>query len=314
LGAQNAMLVRGMSVMGMGLGLTQHRLLATKRCFTTALEGQLSGKVGVVTGASSGIGLAVSRALAADGMRVIMVARNQLKLQAAAESIPGAISMPCDVVNRSATHTLIDKVIQQYEKVDVLANCAGVMYFTLLRNLHYQEWEDTIDVNCKGVVNMSGAVLPKMVTARSGHIINISSDAAKQLFPALAVYNASKAFVNIFSKSLRAECVGTGIRVTDVQPGDTATDLIMRNTDTEAAGKVGVDIGSVVGVGFERASILDPSDIASAVLYAIKCPGHVGIHEILIEPRDQMFGDPTQMGITPDGMYGPGATGPDPKQ
>merc|ERR1712190_601314 len=119
------------------------------------------------------------------------------------------------------------------------------------------------------------------------------------------------AFVNIFSKSVRAECVGTGIIVTDVQPGDTATNLIMHNTDTEAAGKVGVTIGTIVGEGFDRGSILDPSDVASAIVYAVSLPDHVGMHEMLIEPRDQMFGDPTAMGVTPDGMYAPHiASGP----
>merc|ERR1712039_90708 len=109
-------------------------------------------------------------------------------------------------------------------------------------------------------------------------------------------------------KSVRAECVGTGIKVTDVQPGDTATDLVMKNTDQEAADKVGVSIGEVVGTGFERGSILDPADVASCIVYALTLPGHVGMHEMLVEPKDQMFGDPTAMGVTPDGMYSPQLT------
>ncbi len=102
----------------------------------------------------------------------------------------------------------------------------------------------------------------------------------------------------MFSKGLRAECVGTGLRVTDVQPGDTATNLIMKNSDSEAAAKMGVHIGAVVGGGVVGPMCLDPSDVADAVLYAFTAPAHVGLHEILIEPRDQMFGDPTSMAVS----------------
>lgn len=284
------------------------------RCFSSESSMRLKGKVGIVTGASSGIGLATSKALAGEGMTVVMVSRSKAKLDAAAASIPGALAWPCNVVEAEPVHHMVGDIVKRFGQVDVLANCAGVMYFTLLRNLQYSQWKQTIDTNCTGTVNVCGAVLPHMLSAQSGHIVNVSSDAARQIFPALAVYNASKAFVNTFSRSVRAECVGTGIRVTDIQPGDTATNLIMENTDTEAAGKVGVVIGEMVGKGFDRGSILDAEDVASAIVHAVTLPGHVGMHEILIEPRDQMFGDPTAMGVTPGGMYAPQfTTGPDKK-
>jgi len=280
----------------------------------SAVPVRLEGKVGIVTGASSGIGLATARALAKEGMTVVMVSRSQDKLMAASSGIPGAIVVPCDVVNSADVHRLVTDVVKRTGRIDLVANCAGVMYFTLMRNLLYDQWKQTIDTNCTGTVNVCGAVLPHMLAAQSGHIVNVSSDAARTVFPALSVYNASKAFVNTFSKSMRAECVGTGIRVTDVQPGDTATNLIMQNSDQEAAGKVGVAIGDTVGKGFDRCSVLDPEDVASAIVYAVTLPKHVGMHEMLIEPRDQMFGDPTAMGVTPDGMYAPHlTTGPDAK-
>merc|ERR1719162_997580 len=105
------------------------------------------------------------------------------------------------------------------------------MFFTLMKNLHYDEWDQTIDINCKGTVNVAGGVFPHMLAAKKGHIINISSDAAKTVFPALTVYNAAKSYVQILSKGLRAEAVNTGVRVTDIQPGDVRTDLIMNNSD-----------------------------------------------------------------------------------
>lgn len=262
-----------------------------------SLPGRLGGRVAIVTGASSGIGLAVARVLAGEGATVVVVARSMQKLQTVASELPGnAIPFACDVTSRKCVHEMVSKVEGRTGRIDIIVNCAGVMYFTLMKNLHYDEWEQTVDVNCKGVMNVCGAALPSMIKAGKGHLINISSDAARTVFPALTVYNASKAFVNIFSKGLRAECVGTGIRVTDVQPGDTATNLIMRNTDTEAASKVGVKIGDVVGAGATREFYLDPEDVAAGVLFAVCSPGHVGVHELLIEPRDQMYGDPTAMG------------------
>merc|ERR1711971_763832 len=140
---------------------------------------------------------------------------------------------------------------------------------------------------------------PYMLNRKSGHIVNISSDAARQTFPALTVYNASKAFVHEFTKGLRCECVGTGVRVSELQPGDVRTDLIMTNSDKEAAEKLGVAIGQKVGGGdgdaFDQNSVLNAKDIADAVKYALTAPPHVGVNEILIEPRDQMFGDPTSL-------------------
>eukprot|EP00746_Dinoflagellata_sp_MGD_P125528 gnl/MRDRNA2_/MRDRNA2_60289_c0_seq1.p1 gnl/MRDRNA2_/MRDRNA2_60289_c0~~gnl/MRDRNA2_/MRDRNA2_60289_c0_seq1.p1 ORF type:complete len:313 (+),score=38.90 gnl/MRDRNA2_/MRDRNA2_60289_c0_seq1:70-1008(+) len=275
------------------------------RCFSSEPVMRLKGKVAIVTGASSGIGLATSKALASEGMTVVMVSRSVRKLADVKDQVPGSVIKACNVVEAEPVHHMVGDIVKQFGRVDVLANCAGVMYFTLMRNLQYNQWQQTIDTNCTGTVNVCGAVLPHMLTAQSGHIVNVSSDAARQIFPALAVYNASKAFVNTFSKSLRGECVGTGIRVTDIQPGDTATNLVMENTDTEAAGKVGVSIGEVVGTGFDRGSILDPSDVADAIVYAVTLPQHVGMHEMLVEPRDQMYGDPTAMGVTPGGLYAP---------
>jgi len=165
----------------------------------------------------------------------------QVSRSVTAESaLPGATALAADVTDRAAVHAMVAAVHAAHGDVDLLVNCAGVMYFTLMRNARYDQWERTIDVNCKGTVNVTGAVLPRMLAAKRGHVVNVSSDAARQLFGALTVYNAAKAFVHVFSRGLRAECVGTGLRVTDIQPGDTATNLIQANDDAEAAAKMGV--------------------------------------------------------------------------
>jgi len=270
------------------------------------VRGRLTGRVAMVTGASSGIGKGVACALAAEGATVVLCARRvelleKLRNDIVAGGGPGggpgrAHPCPMDVTKRADVASAVAQAEAEVGPISVLVNCAGVMYFTLMKNQHFDEWEQMIDVNCKGVVNCCGAVFAGMVKRKHGHVVNISSDAARTVFPALTVYNAAKAFVNVFSKGLRAESVGTGCRVTDIQPGDVATDLLMQNSDKEAADKVGVKIGEKIGKGAERSSVLDPEDIASAVLYALTAPKHVGVHEILIEPRDQMFGDPTAMG------------------
>lgn len=258
----------------------------------------LKGKVAVVTGASSGIGQGIALGLAAEGCLVALAARRLDVIQATAEKIIAeggrAIAVATDVTVRAEMKALAAAAEAKLGPVDILVNAAGVMYFTLMKNLHEDEWERTIDTNCKGVVNGVGAVLQGMLARKSGHIVNISSDAAKQVFPALSVYNASKAFVTTFSKGLRAECVGTGVKVTDLQPGDVGTNLIVGNTDAEAAEKTGVAIGKTISG--DRNSVLDVADIASAVIYALTAPPHVGVHEMLVEPRDQQFGDPTALG------------------
>ena len=157
------------------------------------------------------------------------------------------------------------------------------MYFTEMKNGLVDQWEQTVDVNCKGFLNGIGAVLPKMVARGKGKIVTISSDV-----PNLAVYCASKTFVETLSEITRRELVGTGVTLKTILPGDVkGTELIMNNSDESAAKKMGVEIGKAVGTGLSRTQLLDTDDIANAVLYALTAPPHVAINTVLIEPRDQ---------------------------
>jgi len=150
------------------------------------------------------------------------------------------------------------------------------------------QWKQTVDVNCQGVLNGMGAVLPNMVSRKNGKIITISSDAGLRDFPNLAVYCASKAFVQTLCEITRRELVGTGVTLTTICPGDVkGTELILNNTDTAAAAKMGVSIGKPVGEGLTRNQVLDPADIANSVIYVLTAPAHVAINTVLIEPRDQ---------------------------
>ncbi|MDP8974704.1 MAG: SDR family oxidoreductase [Actinomycetota bacterium] len=244
----------------------------------------LRNKVAVVTGASSGIGAAVVRALNREGAHVALAARRESALrevQAGLEGRGGGVrSMVAatDVADRDQVKSLVACTEEELGPVDVLVNCAGVMYYTLMRNLREDDWERTVDVNCKGAMNCIGAVLGGMLTRGRGHIVTISSDAGRKVFPGLSVYSGSKFFVEALSQGLRLETAGTGIKVTTIQPGNVATDLLAMSSDEEALKLYGQQSG---------ARVLDPEDVAASVVHVLKQPDHVAVNEILVEPRDE---------------------------
>ena len=244
----------------------------------------LQGRVAVVTGASSGIGAAVTRALAHEGAHVALAARRRdvlLDVQAGLEE-PGGMARSLvaatDVTDREQVKALVERAEGELGPVEILVNCAGIMYYTLMRNLREDEWERTVEVNCKGALNCVGAVLPGMLARGRGHVVTISSDAGRKVFPGLSVYSASKFFVEALSQGLRLETAGTGIKVTTIQPGNVATDLSSLSTDVEA-----LELYGQPG----EARVLDPEDVAASVVYALRQPDHAAVNEILVEPRDE---------------------------
>ena len=243
----------------------------------------LRNKVAVVTGASSGIGAAVARALNAGGARVALAARREealLEIQSSLDSASGRKSVvaPTNVTDRDQARSLVARAEEELGPVEILVNCAGVMYYTLMKNRREEEWERTVEVNCKGALNCVGAVLPGMLERGRGHIVTISSNAGRKVFPGLAVYSASRFFVEALSQGLRLETADTGLKVTTIQPGNVATELISMSADEEA----------LEGYGQPGESrVLDPEDVAASVVHALVQPEHVGVNEILIEPRDE---------------------------
>jgi amino acid adenylation domain-containing protein/thioester reductase-like protein len=242
-------------------------------------------KVCIITGASEGIGEAIARVLAIDGGSSVVLASRQIdklnslaqRLQAAGCSEQNIFAHQCDVTNRDETQNLVQKTLERFGRIDVLVNCAGLMYYTLMKNGQHDEWSKQIDVNCHGTTNMIGAVLPHMIENKRGHILNITSDAGKRGFAGLAVYSGTKFFIEGFTQALRQEMIEYNIRITNIQPGDVATKLAGRSTDQEARMKFD---GSNAGH-----KILDPEDIAKTVLFALSQPPHVALNEILIEPQ-----------------------------
>jgi NADP-dependent 3-hydroxy acid dehydrogenase YdfG len=245
--------------------------------------GSLENRVAVVVGASSGIGAAVVRALNAEGARVALAARREemlLEIQSGLEDRDGRMSIvaPTDVTDRYQVESLVGRAGEELGPVEILVNCAGVMYYTMMKNVREEEWERTVEVNCKGALNCVGAVLPGMMERGRGHIVTISSDAGRKVFPGLAVYSASKFFVEALSQGLRLETAGTGLKVTTIQPGNVATDLFSMSSDEEALEEYGQP-----GDG----RVLDPEDVAASVVHALVQPEYVAVNEVLVEPRDE---------------------------
>lgn len=245
-------------------------------------RGPLSGRVAVVMGASSGIGAAVATALAREGVHVALGARRTEALEAVKRRLAvregKVIIRQTDVTDKTQVEALVRAADNELGPVDILVSCAGVMYFTMMANAQMEEWNRTVDINCKGLLNCLSSTVPSMLSRGSGHIVAISSDAGRKVFPGLGVYSASKFFVEATLQSLRLETAGTGLRVSTIQPGNTATDLLGMSTDTEAIKKYGELSGS---------KILEPDDVASSIIYALKQPQHVAVNEVLIEPRDE---------------------------
>ncbi|KAL9971919.1 hypothetical protein ACROYT_G018142 [Oculina patagonica] len=244
----------------------------------------LGGKVAIVTGASSGIGEAIARALAENGAKVVLAARRKERLDKIRDEITKsgdvAVAMEMDVVNRQQVLDLVSHTNDTLGPVDIIVNNAGVGYYTTMKNCHLDEWEKTVDVNCKGVLNCIGAVLPGMLERKKGHIVNISSNLGRKVCPGLTVYSATKYFIEGLTQGLRLEIVGSGVKVTSIQPGDVATEFAIGNTDEEARQKyeVSADV-----------KILEPRDIANAVIYALTQPSHVSVSEVMVEPTDAPF-------------------------
>ncbi len=233
----------------------------------------MSGPVAIVTGASSGIGAATAKLLAARGYRVVLAAR-------IGANGGEALAVPTDVTVRAQVDSMFAQAIETFGAVNVLVNNAGVMPLSPITELRVEDWDRMIDVNVKGVLYCVAAVLPGMIERRAGHIVNISSIASRRTLPAGTVYAASKFAVRAISQGLRLELSPTyGIRVTDIEPGVVSTEL-MDHIPDEATRK-----------GFsERWSELTPlaaEDIAEAVIYVLAQPDRVNVNEILVRPTEQ---------------------------
>lgn len=233
-------------------------------------------KIILITGASSGIGAGLARALAAKGAKILMGARRTDRLAQIAEEIRAAggqaEALALDVTDREAMQGFAKAALERWGRIDVLINNAGIMPLSPMSAGKLDEWERMIDVNIKGVLWGIGAVLPVMERQGAGQIINIGSIGALQVVPTAAVYCATKYAVRAISDGLRQE--HSAIRVTCVNPGVVESELAGTITHEDTAALMEQ----------YRAIALQPADIAKAVCQVIEAPASVDTSEITLRP------------------------------
>ncbi|MBE2967025.1 SDR family oxidoreductase [Burkholderia cepacia] len=245
----------------------------------------ITGKVVVITGASSGLGEATARLLAERGAGLVLGARRLDRLEKLAADITAAggeaIAVATNVAKRADVENLIKAAQDKFGRVDVLVNNAGIMPMAAMSKLKVDEWDQMIDVNIKGVLYGIAAALPGMRANRSGHIINLSSVAGLRVSAGVGtVYSATKFAVKAISEGLRAEVGPEGIRVTTLYPGAVASELVNGSTDADAAAGM---------KAFYEANEIPADSVARAVAYAIEQPEDVSINEITLRPTRQEF-------------------------
>ncbi|MFD4994745.1 SDR family oxidoreductase [Streptomyces buecherae] len=236
-----------------------------------------AAKVVAVTGASSGIGEATARRLAADGHNLFLGARRTDRLEALTKEITAtggsAAYRRLDVTDAADVRAFVFATRERYGRVDVVVNNAGVMPLSPLEALKTDEWDRMIDVNVRGVLHGIAAALPTMRAQGGGHFVNIASVGAYEISPTAAVYCATKFAVRAISEGLRQESAGD-IRVTLVSPGVTESELADTISDPVARETMRT----------YRAVALPASAIADAIAYAISQPPQVDVNEIIVRP------------------------------
>ncbi len=237
----------------------------------------------LITGASSGIGAACVKYFAQAGAKLILAARRMEKLQQVVESLniqPANVHLiQLDVRDRIAVESAISHLPAQWSNIDILVNNAGLSRG--LDKLHegdFQDWEEMIDTNIKGLLYVTRYVLPGMVQRNKGHIINIGSIAGHQTYPGGNVYCSTKAAVKSISEGLKLDLIGTQVRVTSVDPGMVETEFsnVRFHGDNQRADRV-----------YQGLTPLTPDDIADVIFFCATRPAHVNINEVILMPVDQ---------------------------
>ena len=233
-------------------------------------------KIILITGASSGIGAGIARELARAGATLVLGARRTERLEALADEIRGeaggVLTRRLDVTDRADMAAFAEAARQEFGRVDVIVNNAGIMPLSPMASMKVEEWDRMVDVNIKGVLHGIAAVLPEMTARGSGHIINIASIGALRVVPTAAVYCATKYAVRAISDGLRQE--RDDIRVTCIHPGVVESELADTISDPVTA----------EAMKAYRAIALQPDAIGRAVRFAIEQPADVDINEIVVRP------------------------------
>lgn len=248
----------------------------------------LSGTVALVTGASSGIGEATARRLAAEGATVAVAARRLDRLERLVEEIDDAggkaLAIESDITDRAAAEALVERTVAELGRLDTVVNNAGVMLLGPSLDAEVEEWERMVDINVKGLLYVSKAALPHLIKAADEaprmvtDIVNVSSVAGRRPRENSAVYNLTKFGVGAFSEALRQEVTERHVRVSLVEPGAVVAELASHNRP---------EVQEAMKARFGDTERLEAVDIADAISYIVTRPRHMAINEILVRPTEQ---------------------------
>jgi NADP-dependent 3-hydroxy acid dehydrogenase YdfG len=249
---------------------------------------RLEGRVAVITGASSGIGEATARLLAARGASVALLARRKDRLDRIAADIAKeggkAAAWVADVSDDAGVKKVAAEVLARFGRVDAVVNNAGIMLPNPIDQLRTDQWHLQVDLNVNGLMNVIGAFIPALIDAakdgKPADLVNISSIASKNIFPNFAVYGGTKAFVTQLSLNLRTELGSKGVRVSAIEPGIVGTEL-QSHVDFKGANEW---LDGTRAAGMEW---LEPDDIAEAIAFTVSMPRRMNMQQMTIMPTAQ---------------------------
>lgn len=245
---------------------------------------RIRGRTAIVTGATAGIGEACVRALAGMGVRVVLTGRRSDRLEALAREIAGTggpepVTAVVDVRDRAGVDAFVARLERDAVVPDILINNAGLARgLDTVQEGEHDDWDDMIDTNLKGLLNMTRAVLPGMIERDSGHVVNLGSIAGRVVYPKGAVYCATKFGVRAITQGTNIDLLGTRVRMSSVDPGmvETEFSLVRFRGDRARARTV-----------YEGVDALAAEDVADAICYVLNTPQHVNVQELLIMPTVQ---------------------------
>jgi 3-hydroxy acid dehydrogenase/malonic semialdehyde reductase len=238
----------------------------------------------LVTGASSGFGAATAKRFAAEGRKVIIAARRQDRLNEIQAALPDpdkAHPVVIDVRDRDAVHDFVDNLPPGFADIDILVNNAGLaLGMEGAAEADLDDWDTMVDTNIKGLMYMTRAILPGMVVRGVGHVVNLGSVAASWPYPGGNAYGGTKAFVQQFTRNMRADLLGKNIRVTNIEPGmcETEFSVVRFKGDSDKASQV-----------YQGMEPLKGDDIAEMIYWVTQLPAHVNINQLEAMPVKQAW-------------------------
>lgn len=246
----------------------------------------LTGRVALITGASSGIGAATAVALARAGAQVAVSARRADRLEALAARIQAdggqALALPGDVTDETVAEQAVAATVARFGRLDILVNSAGIIQAGHVENANTAEWRRVMDVNFFGTLYPCRAAIPHMKAQRSGDIINVSSTAGRRLSAVhFGAYGPSKHALNSMSDALRQELGGHGIRVCVIEPGATSTEVAENMSDEKMRASMRAHVG--------KAEAVLPEEVANTIVFILSQPQRTNICEVMIRPTSDVL-------------------------